>query len=349
MSWLDQGRQEHGWFGHGTAPPRFDEKAGSDDDLFGPGEVQQRFTATIHGAIAALPANLRARAEARNDKTTVGRLGDLMTARVLASRLDQAAFADKFLGRSADDPVVVELRAAASGAAFAKSHADLGEAARHLANAEQAVGLDQWQRFLVDAKERANDPATVAAVDKSRKRTDIASKDDSITPVYPIETLAGIAAAGIVAGAGAAARVAGGALLRQAMPKPAQPVDAPAGGSPTAAEGIAKPSNAATESTIPAGLTKPSLPANPDELPTQGWKETSHPTAAKMGHRTFENSQTGEIIRFDKGRPGESGFEGQDHYHRLNPNRTSRSDEYLDLNGNPVARGSGPSHIIPRK
>jgi hypothetical protein len=62
----------------------------------------------------------------------------------------------------------------------------------------------------------------------------------------------------------------------------------------------------------------------------------------------FENPRTGEIIRFDKGRPGTPGFEGKDHYHRLNPNRTGRHDEYLDVNGNPVARGSDPSHILPR-
>ena len=91
-----------------------------------------------------------------------------------------------------------------------------------------------------------------------------------------------------------------------------------------------------------------SLPAKPDDLLAQGWHETSHPGAAALGHRMFENPRTGEIIRFDKGRPGTPGFEGKDHYHRLNPNRTGRHDEYLDVNGNPVARGSDPSHILPR-
>jgi hypothetical protein len=32
----------------------------------------------------------------------------------------------------------------------------------------------------------------------------------------------------------------------------------------------------------------------------------------------------------------------------MNPNKTGKSDEYLDRNGNPVARGSDPSHIVPR-
>jgi len=81
---------------------------------------------------------------------------------------------------------------------------------------------------------------------------------------------------------------------------------------------------------------------------TQGWEEISHPSAIQLGHRTFRNPKTGETIRFDKGRPEKPGFEAKDHYHRLNPNRTSKRDRYLDLNGNPVAKGSDSSHLIPR-
>lgn len=91
-----------------------------------------------------------------------------------------------------------------------------------------------------------------------------------------------------------------------------------------------------------------SLPANPDDLLAKGWKETSHPGAAATGHRTFENPETGEIVRFDEGRPGQPGFEGLNHYHRLNPQRTGKHDEYLDESDNPVARGSASSHVLPR-
>ena len=90
-----------------------------------------------------------------------------------------------------------------------------------------------------------------------------------------------------------------------------------------------------------------SLPKNPDDLLDRGYEETSHPQAAANGHRTFENPTTGDKVRFDQGTPREPGYEGVDHYHRYNPNSTGKMDQYLDSNGNPVPRGSGPSHLIP--
>lgn len=92
----------------------------------------------------------------------------------------------------------------------------------------------------------------------------------------------------------------------------------------------------------PAGL-----PENPDDLINDGYEETSHPEAANRGHRTFENPQTGDKVRHDKGKPGEPGHEGKDHYHRYNPNSTSRHDEYLDNAGNPCRRGCDESHLYP--
>ncbi|WP_110517430.1 WXG100 family type VII secretion target [Herpetosiphon llansteffanensis] len=88
------------------------------------------------------------------------------------------------------------------------------------------------------------------------------------------------------------------------------------------------------------------LPKNPDDLLKQGWKEVSHPKAAANGHRTFEDP-SGLTMRFDKGKPGEPGFEGVDHYHIENPHATHKKvDKYFDRNGNPVNNGSGPSHIV---
>lgn len=58
-------------------------------------------------------------------------------------------------------------------------------------------------------------------------------------------------------------------------------------------------------------------PANPDDLLKRpGWKETTHPEAGKKGHRTFENKKTGEKIRHDAGKPGETGHKAQDHCRR---------------------------------
>jgi len=113
------------------------------------------------------------------------------------------------------------------------------------------------------------------------------------------------------------------------------------------------PSNAAKAETKggDAGVCKPAEnttvkpPKNPDDLLQQGYKETSTPEAAKVGHRTFENSQTGDKLRFDQGKLGKPGFEGKDHYHRYNPNATGKHDMYLDKNGNPCARGCRASHL----
>ncbi|HZU29009.1 MAG TPA: RHS repeat-associated core domain-containing protein [Bryobacteraceae bacterium] len=91
----------------------------------------------------------------------------------------------------------------------------------------------------------------------------------------------------------------------------------------------------------------PGLPANPDTLKDKGYHEISHPKAAEAGHRTFENQQIGDKVRFDKGKPGAQGHEGTDHYHRYNPKATGKADQYLDASGNPVARGSEESHLKP--
>ena len=65
------------------------------------------------------------------------------------------------------------------------------------------------------------------------------------------------------------------------------------------------------------------------------------------GHRTYENPNTGDQIRFDEGEAGRSGHAGKDHYHRYNPNSTGKNDRYLDRHGNPVPDGSKASHLYP--
>ena len=84
----------------------------------------------------------------------------------------------------------------------------------------------------------------------------------------------------------------------------------------------------------------------PEDLISQGWEDVTHPTAReRTENRELVNPETGTRVRFDKGRPGANGWEGRDHYHVHNPEATSRHDEYLDINGNPVRRNSKPSHI----
>lgn len=90
------------------------------------------------------------------------------------------------------------------------------------------------------------------------------------------------------------------------------------------------------------------LPKDPQELINVGWKDGTPPGMAKnTTSREYIDPETGLKVRFDPGKPGANGFEGKDHYHVINPNRTTKADYYLDSNGNPVAKGSKASHIVP--
>ena len=64
---------------------------------------------------------------------------------------------------------------------------------------------------------------------------------------------------------------------------------------------------------------------------------------------TYEDPSTGLRIRFDEAKPGEKGYARKNHYHILNPNATGSKDLYLDKDGNPVAKNSKASHILPKK
>jgi len=90
------------------------------------------------------------------------------------------------------------------------------------------------------------------------------------------------------------------------------------------------------------------LPKNPDDLlKDSNWQEISHPRAKAKGHRMFENIKTGERLRYDEEKLGETGHKGESHWHRENPYSTSRHDKYLDANDNPVPKNSPESHLYP--
>lgn len=89
------------------------------------------------------------------------------------------------------------------------------------------------------------------------------------------------------------------------------------------------------------------LPQKPDDLLDDGYEETTDPRAPEHIRR-FRNPTTGDDVEFHKGKPDKPGWEGKDHWHRFNPNKTGRGDAMLDKNGNPVPKNSKPSHIEPR-
>jgi hypothetical protein len=345
VSWEDQGREEVGRFGDGKGPDKSEDTSGG-SGMFGTGGLAQRIQAVAYGTIGALPQVLRARASAQYGAGTLARQTEAMTAWSGGTQLSKADFADRFFGRTADDPVAENLLDAALDVRLATSHAELRDAAEKVANAMQAIGLDRWPRFLADAQDRARDPETIAAVEKSRQLRDPGR--DAIRPVYPVGTLLGIGAAGIVGGVAAAARVAGGAILRQVLPKASSRTGGSAAEeSADEAVNAEKPLNAGKEGSTPTELKRPSLPASPDDLLAQAWKETTHPKAGATGHRTFVNPKTGQTVEFDSGRPGQAGWRGKDHYHIINPDATGDGDLYLDQQGRPVPNGSKPSHIPP--
>ena len=221
MSWEDQGRQQHGWFGSGKGEATNNDGAASDGQ-----SLNQRMDAVVSGAIAALPRALRSSMELRLDTATRAQLSTLLVTWSRGAGLDRAQFAGQFFGRDANDPVATSLRTAALTAGLSGQPEALRDAAEHLASAMETVGPDRWYRFLDDSQSRADDPATVAALEKSQTRSD--SPRDAIRPVYPLETAIGIAVSGIAGGAAAA----GTALLRQLLPKRppatvAKPIGAP--------------------------------------------------------------------------------------------------------------------------
>ncbi len=85
------------------------------------------------------------------------------------------------------------------------------------------------------------------------------------------------------------------------------------------------------------------LPKDPFNDPNL--EDITHPDQAAAGHHEFRNKQTGEKLRFDKGKPTKHGHKANDHYHRPNPNSTGDQDKYLDEKGNPVPKNSDPSHL----
>jgi hypothetical protein len=174
MSWEDQGRQGHGWFGHGSAPG-----AGANtppdsgaDALFDPTNAADRFDAIAHAAIAILPTADRNRASASFD---AGRLGQFRT---LMSALNDRNFPGASSDLSANSNAVDLLRQAAGLAKKARSQQDLAQASSLVAQAMQTVGLDSWSRFLAgaasnaDARGLSGKKIQLAALQTSNRATD---------------------------------------------------------------------------------------------------------------------------------------------------------------------------------
>ncbi len=290
-----------------------------------------------------VPAATRSQWYQAANATNRERLQTAVAAWYGAAGLGRDAFRARFLDPSTSDETVDRLRSAAKAMVEGRSYADLAKAGRDLAAAAQDVGAYKWSRFASDSSQKA-----VAAVSRGEVPGVIkASAAD--TPLEFGALVLGLLAI-LWATRQAGTSQPGGSS--QAVPSPAPSTVTEAIPLPPATDGEPAPDQPQTSTGADTQPAKPDhgrldLPANPDELSKEGWIETTNPTAAKTGRREFVNPKTGEEISFDKGRPGEPGFRGKDHYHRKNPTSAGKKDSNLDVNGNSVPGGSKRSHIIP--
>jgi len=162
--YLYQGRQQHGWFGHGTKP----HEAGSSDGTAGipaPETFEKRLDSIIYGMIAAVPKRERAMVETRMDVTARARLRGAMLAWAGADRLDRAAFRAHFLP-STGDAAVDLLRLAASAAQQAHTYADRRHGSELLGAAVREVGAYRWPALVAEAGQRAANALVLPVVDR---------------------------------------------------------------------------------------------------------------------------------------------------------------------------------------
>ncbi len=347
--WIYQGRQSHGWFGTGTAP-----KDGAQDDaaetnpLFRPANAGLRVDSAAHTFIAYIPWRERGR-WGGFVSSDVGRdrLKTAVAAWYGSSALSREAFRARFLDPYTSDETVDQLRRAARGMVEARDFDVQGKATADLAAAIQQIGPDRWPRFIGDAAWKAEEAVSqgdVPGVIKADAGTDALG-----IALGAVLIVGGIAYAihNLPHGGQPSRQQTSGSPERPSVmqvvpPEPKKEAESSASKPDEDGDtSIAAPENAATKD------YQYNLPASPDDLLKNGWIETTHPSAAGVGHREFENPQTGQKIEFDKGRSGEPGFRDVDHYHIKNPAKTGKRDAYLDIDGNAVPNHSTKSHILP--
>ena len=155
MSWEIQGRQDHGWFGHGTGPGE-DRTAGQGPDgLFDPGNLVGRVAWIAHAAIGHLPRTEWKRPAVTFDRVRMDQLQTSMAAWSGARSLDQDAFERLFTQGVTGEAAALRLRAAADNASAARTHEALTRAGTELAGGMLGVELDRWPSVLRQVAERA--------------------------------------------------------------------------------------------------------------------------------------------------------------------------------------------------
>lgn len=197
--WIWQGRQYHGWFGHGTKPVEATTPATAVATL------DERIAALPRVAVASLPAQHRHHRSARFEGAAAGQLVRAMGAWIKGLRLSPEQFASVFFDSSPNRPGIENLHRAAAMTAAARTHADMRSATDQLAAGMMAVGLDNWPHFLEGADERTKSRGIPSAMVTGSVQpiggassTEMPAGEDRVDSVGSVRVLGG--SADLVAG-----------------------------------------------------------------------------------------------------------------------------------------------------
>jgi hypothetical protein len=162
--WIYRGRQEHGWFGSGTAPTDDTAPGPAGDGDAGNGAAGAQALEQHVGLVVDYAADHFPRSDRRSFALRMGwlggqaRLNSVMPTWVRDADVHPEIFRQRFFGREGNAKIAGQMQAVAQQIAHAQTHLDLSAAAGHLADALQMVGLDAVPRFLARAQARAEDP-----------------------------------------------------------------------------------------------------------------------------------------------------------------------------------------------
>ncbi len=198
-NWMNQGRQSHGWFGHGTNP----DKAASPQGLARP--LAERIHDLGHTLVAGLPAAKRHHDAGRLSAEDHARLDRLLAAVVQALPLGLPAMARRVFGVHPDTPGLKSFVDAGRALLRAGTSADLRTATDLLADSAKSIGLDHVKPFLRRADEHlAQQGGLLALVKDMRPPAPPAAKVPAgpappARPLLPLGTARGLGAIGLAA------------------------------------------------------------------------------------------------------------------------------------------------------
>ena len=154
MGWETQGRQDHGWFGHGTgpgSPATPSDRTGRSADT---GTLDQRIGALVGSLLGHFSPADRKHAALRAEGPAAAHIVKAMRVWIGAARLGGDALANALPGTTSDK-VKSLLRDTALLTLDAHDVASLNKAGAALASAVSVMGLDRWGRFAAMAAQTA--------------------------------------------------------------------------------------------------------------------------------------------------------------------------------------------------